>query len=92
MAKDFLESFVGALCADALAMPVHWYYDRAALVRDYGKVERYQAPKNPHADSILWRSKYAPLNEKGDILHDQAQYWGQRQPFPLSQWLVWRST
>ena len=78
MAKHFLEGFVGALCADALAMPVHWYYDRAALVRDYGKVERYLAPKNPHADSILWRSTYTPLNEKGDILHDQAQYWGQR--------------
>ena len=78
MAKHFLEGFVGALCADALAMPVHWYYDRAALARDYGKVEGYLAPKNPHAGSILWRSTYTPLNEKGDILHDQAQYWGQR--------------
>lgn len=78
MAKHFLDGFVGALCADALAMPVHWYYDRAALMRDYGKVERYMAPKNPHADSILWRSTYTPLNEKGDILRDQAQYWGQR--------------
>ncbi|NBR72649.1 MAG: ADP-ribosylglycohydrolase family protein, partial [Proteobacteria bacterium] len=78
MGKHFLEGLVGALCADALAMPVHWYYDRAALARDYGTVVGYRAPRNPHADSILWRSKYTPLNEKGEILHEQAQYWGQR--------------
>ncbi|MEQ1852408.1 MAG: ADP-ribosylglycohydrolase family protein, partial [Chthoniobacteraceae bacterium] len=62
----------GSFIGDALAMPVHWYYDRAALKRDY------VAPRNPHADSILWRSEYTPLNERGDILREQAQYWGQR--------------
>jgi len=36
------------------------------------------APKNPHADSILWRSSYAALNAKGEILHEQARYWGKR--------------
>ncbi len=75
-ASCFWSGLVGALSADALAMPVHWYYDRAALVRDYGRVVGYRAPKNPHPDSILWRSKYAPLKEKGNILHDQAEYWG----------------
>ena len=69
---------LGSFIGDALAMPVHWYYDRAALVRDYGVVREFVAPKNPHADSILWRSEYTPLNERGDILHDQARYWGQR--------------
>jgi len=59
-------------------MPVHWYYDRAALHRDYGVVRDYLAPRNPHPDSILWRSEYTPLNERGEILHEQAQYWGQR--------------
>jgi ADP-ribosylglycohydrolase len=68
----------GSFIGDALAMPVHWYYDRAALKRDYGIVRDYLAPRNPHADSILWRSEYAPLNERGDILREQAQYWGQR--------------
>lgn len=71
-------ALLGALAADAVAMPVHWYYDRAALARDYGQITSYLAPKNPHADSILWRSSYTPLNERGDILHDQARYWGQR--------------
>ena len=69
---------LGAFLGDALAMPVHWYYDRAALMRDYGRVIDLVAPKNPHADSILWRSSYAALNAKGEILHDQAKYWGQR--------------
>lgn len=68
----------GSFIGDALAMPVHWCYDRTALKRDYGVVREYVAPRNPHADSILWRSEYTPLNERGDILREQAQYWGQR--------------
>ncbi len=73
-----LDPFLGALAADALSMPVHWYYDRLSLRRDYGRVDHYVAPKSPHADSILWRSSYTPPNERGDILHEQAQYWGRR--------------
>ena len=72
------DALLGALAADAVAMPVHWYYDRAALARDYGRVASYQVPRNPHADSILWRSSYTPLNARGDILHEQARFWGQR--------------
>src|SRR5271166_710340 len=68
----------GSFIGDALAMPVHWYYDRAALRRDYGVVRDYEAPRNPHADSILWRSEYVPVNDCGDILHEQAPYWGKR--------------
>jgi ADP-ribosyl-[dinitrogen reductase] hydrolase len=66
----------GLFIGDALAMPVHWYYDRLALQRDYGYVTDYLAPRNPHPDSVLGRSSYEPLNEKGEILHDPAQYWG----------------
>ncbi len=68
----------GTLVGDALAMPVHWYYDREALHRDYGEVRDYLAPRNPHPGSILWRSNYQALNAKGEILHDQARYWGQQ--------------
>ncbi len=78
MTKSSLDPLLGALAADALALPVHWYYDRLALRRDYGRVDRYVAPKHPHADSILWRSSYTPPNAHGDILREQAQYWGQR--------------
>lgn len=68
----------GCFIGDALAMPVHWYYDREALRRDYGVVRDYVPPRGFHPDSILWRSAYNPLNERGDILHEQARYWGQR--------------
>jgi ADP-ribosyl-[dinitrogen reductase] hydrolase len=76
--NTFENAHYGSLAADALAMPVHWYYDRAALLAEYGEVTAYLAPKNPHTGSILWRSQYIALNEKGEILHDQAQYWGRR--------------
>jgi ADP-ribosylglycohydrolase len=79
MPKDVSRSqgaLYGLYIGDALAMPVHWYYDRAALKRDYGMVRGYMAPKNPHPDSILWRSSYQPINDKADILHEQQQYWG----------------
>ncbi len=68
----------GQQIGDALAMPVHWYYDPRELARDYGEVTGYVAPKNPHPGSILWRSHYSAPNAKGEILHDQARYWGQR--------------
>ena len=76
--NGWISCYQGSLTADALAMPVHWYYDRAALRRDYGVVDRFMAPRNPHPGSILWRSSYVPLNDRGDILREQAQYWGQR--------------
>ena len=71
-------AFLGSLESDALAMPVHWYYDRQALRRDYGTVDTFLSPRNPHSDSILYRSKYSAPNAKGDILGEQAKYWGQR--------------
>lgn len=78
MRNPLHDAMTGALVADALAMPVHWYYNTNALDRDYPSLDQFQAPKNPHPDSILWRSKYTPRNKDADILHDQASYWGQR--------------
>lgn len=71
-------ALTGMFIADALAMPVHWYYDTLALVRDYGRVTDYLQPKNPHPDSILHRSSYTPPDRSADILHDQAKYWGKK--------------
>jgi ADP-ribosylglycohydrolase len=68
----------GLSVGDALAMPVHWYYNRQALFRDYGHVTDYLAPRNPHPDSILWRSSYRAPHPRGEILHDQARFWGQK--------------
>ncbi|MBM4022916.1 MAG: ADP-ribosylglycohydrolase family protein, partial [Planctomycetes bacterium] len=71
-------AFLGSLVADAVAMPVHWYYDRAALDRDYPPLVTtatagdppYLAPRNPHADSILWRSHWSPPRPDVDILRE----------------------
>lgn len=76
--------FLGSLVADAVAMPVHWYYDQAALDRDYpglaaaaGSDAPFLAPHNPHSGSILWRSHWTPPAAKFDILREQAAFWGQ---------------
>jgi len=71
-------AFLGSLVADAASMPVHWYYNREALDRDYGDFSEFCQPKNPHPDSILWRSKFIPKSSKADILGSQSKYWGQR--------------
>lgn len=76
MDERLLSMVYGTFIGDAHAMPAHWYYDRKALLRDYGWITDYLSPKNPHPDSILWRSHYKPLNAKGDILHQQSIYWG----------------
>ena len=79
MKEIYKNSMLGSLASDALAMPVHWYYDTQKLDRDYGRLSSYVAPQNPHSDSILWRSRYIPRNARGNILHDQIKYWGQRE-------------
>jgi len=76
--SKFRGTLFGLCIGDALAMPVHWYYNRRALFEDYGRVTDYLAPRNPHPDSILWRSSYVAPTSRGEILHDQAAYWGQK--------------
>jgi ADP-ribosylglycohydrolase len=77
-------AFFGSLVADAVAMPVHWYYDTAALDHDYAQLAStaaagaYLAPRNPHPGSILWRSQWTPPSPQFDILREQAAFWGQR--------------
>ena len=78
------EAWCGALVADAVAMPAHWYYDQPAIDRDYPGLTvapealGYCAPRNPHPDSILWRSQWTPPAAAFDILRDQAAFWGRR--------------
>ena len=80
-------ALLGALVADAVAMPVHWYYDQRALDRDYGTIDGYREPRSPHPDSILWRSQWTPPSAKFDILREQAAHWGTR-GVPYHQFLA----
>ena len=78
MKKYFKEAYYGALVADALSMPVHWYYNRDKLDKDYPNLTDYNSPNPFHPDSILWRSSYTPVNNLGNILHDHSKYWGKK--------------
>jgi len=64
----------GLFIGDALSMPVHWYYDREALRRDYGSITDYLPPQNPHPDSILWRSHFPSPGRGDDTLHGQRRF------------------
>jgi ADP-ribosyl-[dinitrogen reductase] hydrolase len=80
-------AYRGSLVADALAMPVHWYYDREALRRDYGTVDRYVAPRRHHPEGYMHKLQWAPVNAKADIMHGQARFVGQeRECTTTSSW------
>jgi ADP-ribosylglycohydrolase len=72
--------FVG----DALAMPVHWYYNVAALQRDFGTIRDYQAPKDHHPNSIMPLASTGRAgrgSQEGEvvgrvILHGKKSLWG----------------
>lgn len=49
---DSLWPAAGALIADALSMPVHWYYSVTELKRDFGRITDYQAPKARHPGDV----------------------------------------
>ena len=73
--------FVG----DALAMPVHWYYDVAALQRDFGTLRDFQAPHEYHPSSIMSLANTGAAgrgSQEGEvvgsvILHGKKHLWGQ---------------
>jgi ADP-ribosyl-[dinitrogen reductase] hydrolase len=46
----------GMFVGDALAMPVHWYYDRSRIKQDFGKITQYEAPKASFPESIMNKS------------------------------------
>jgi hypothetical protein len=43
----------GLYVADAVAMPVHWMYDRRQLYDDYGTISGYVRPKDQFVGSIM---------------------------------------
>ncbi len=74
----------GMFIGDALAMPVHWYYNIAALQRDFGTIRDYQAPKDHHPSSIMSLANTAKAgrgSQDGDvvgglILKGKKHHWG----------------
>ena len=75
----------GMFVGDALAMPVHWYYNIAALWQDFGQIKDYHAPKVHHPNSIMALAntgKAGRGSQAGDIvgeviLKGKKHHWGQ---------------
>ena len=76
MLKSLVYAYQGALVADAVSMPVHWYNNPLEMDAVYGRITNYRAPLTPHAESILERSQYRARNTRGEILHKHAVFWG----------------
>ena len=74
--EKFKKAYQATLLADALSMPVHWYYNRKKIDTDYGAIDTFHTPKAFHPDSIFWRSSYEIINQKADILHAHKSHWG----------------
>ncbi|KAF6262383.1 ADP-ribosylglycohydrolase-domain-containing protein [Scenedesmus sp. NREL 46B-D3] len=74
----------GIFIADALSMPVHWYYSVTDLKRDFGEITDYQAPKARHPSSIMSLSNTGGHGRGGQagriigdvINHGKHQFWG----------------
>ncbi|XP_010884377.2 uncharacterized protein LOC105019702 [Esox lucius] len=83
------EALWGMCAADAMSMPVHWYYNIDDIRRDFGGwITGFNAPKNQHPSSILtlsnsagsgrtaWSSASDRTNVVGNIiLHDKLKFW-----------------
>ena len=86
-AVDFLDRARAALwgmhIGDALAMPVHWYYDLGQLRRDHGSIRGYVAPTDKLPGSIMSLSNTGGGGRGSDagtivgdvILHGKRKYW-----------------
>jgi ADP-ribosylglycohydrolase len=77
-------SYVCALVADALSMPVHWYYNPADIDRDFGRITTFVAPKARHPSSIMALSNTGGAGRGrqdgsiiGDVInHGKKHLWG----------------
>jgi ADP-ribosylglycohydrolase len=73
----------GLYIGDALAMPVHWYYDLRQLKADFGQITKYEAPMPQFRGSIMNLSNTGGAgrgSDKGEIvgsviLHGKKKFW-----------------
>ncbi|KAJ8405961.1 hypothetical protein AAFF_G00308490 [Aldrovandia affinis] len=77
----------GMCAADAMSMPVHWYYTVRDIKTDFGGwITGYQPPKSRHPSSILTLSNSAGSGRTSSlaqhppvvgniILHDKLKFW-----------------
>lgn len=85
IAKKIQGALWGMYIGDALSMPVHWYYDRSQIFRDFGKdgITTYREPVTHFPGSIMNLSNTGGGGRGSDkdsivgnvILHGKKKFW-----------------
>lgn len=84
IAERIRGALIGGYIGDALAMPVHWYYNLNQLREDFpGGIKTYEAPKATFRGSIMNLSNTGGGGRGSDagtvvgdvILHGKRKYW-----------------
>lgn len=73
----------GAFIADAMAMPVHWYYRRKYIKEGFdGGIQKYEDAPHPHPESFMVGMHYHPniakantLRRSFDIVHEHIRFY-----------------
>jgi len=73
----------GAFIADAMAMPVHWYYRRKYIKEGFeGGITKYEDAPHPHPESFMVGNNYHPniakakkLGRPFDIAHEHIRFY-----------------
>lgn len=81
MEERVKNSVLGMMIADALAMPVHWYYTPRTIERDFGPdgVQFYEKPLHPHPDAFAYSMTYEGTI---DIFHGVERHIRKEKPPP----------
>ncbi|XP_051982433.1 uncharacterized protein LOC127643664 [Xyrauchen texanus] len=86
--RSVADALWGMCAADAMSMPVHWYYNTHDIRSDFGGwISGFNAPRDRHPSSILTLSNSAGSGRTGlssgarapvvgnVILHDKLKFW-----------------
>jgi len=73
----------GVFIADAMAMPVHWYYQRKYIKEGFdGGIRGYEDAPHPHPESFMVGNNYHPniakakeLGRPFDIAHEHIRFY-----------------
>jgi len=81
-------AYWGGLIADSLALPVHWYYNPADIVKQFGRITGFRPPASHHPSSIMSLSNTGGAGRGGQtgsiIVRSKHSRVAQESSLPLS--------